>query len=228
MEKTSVFNLIILDESGSMGPTCRATIDGCNETINMIKSAQESHAYTQKHFLSIYAFQSNSNRPSHYICKNAKAEDVKLLNEADYQPWGGTPMLDAIGMTITDLKAVAATHEDAVGVVTIITDGYENASSEYSWKMVRDLISEVKELGWQVNFIGANIDVDKVADDLNIQARMNYRSDEIGIRMMHKEYRNAMMAHMDNCDTDVQYSKAERIERRKKRAANFFKHPDKS
>ena len=40
MEKTTVFNLIILDESGSMSDCTRATISGCNETINVAKNIQ--------------------------------------------------------------------------------------------------------------------------------------------------------------------------------------------
>ena len=40
--KTRIFNLIILDESGSMSCVKRQTIDGCNETINTIITAQNA------------------------------------------------------------------------------------------------------------------------------------------------------------------------------------------
>ena len=36
---SEIYNLIILDESGSMDCVTRQTIAGCNETINTIKSA---------------------------------------------------------------------------------------------------------------------------------------------------------------------------------------------
>ncbi len=40
--KTEIYNLIILDESGSMDCVKSQTISGCNETINTIRSAQEA------------------------------------------------------------------------------------------------------------------------------------------------------------------------------------------
>jgi len=61
--KTKIFNLIILDESGSMSSVCRQTISGCNETINTIKVAQEKNEASQEHYVSIFAFQSSGNRP---------------------------------------------------------------------------------------------------------------------------------------------------------------------
>ena len=61
---SEIYNLIILDESGSMSCVWEQTISGCNETINTIKAAQNKFAENQKHFVSIYAFQSAGNRPS--------------------------------------------------------------------------------------------------------------------------------------------------------------------
>ena len=39
--KTKVFNVIILDKSGSMSSIARQAVDGVNETIGSIRSAQE-------------------------------------------------------------------------------------------------------------------------------------------------------------------------------------------
>ena len=55
--KTTVFNLIILDESGSMEQMTNQTISGCNETLNIIRSNAKTHAETMNSFVSIYAFQ---------------------------------------------------------------------------------------------------------------------------------------------------------------------------
>ena len=41
MTKTQVFNVIILDKSGSMANIRQAAIDGFNETLSGIKKAQE-------------------------------------------------------------------------------------------------------------------------------------------------------------------------------------------
>ena len=167
--KTTVFNLIILDESGSMLPLRESTVSGCNEVLNVTRNAQKEAGDKRTNLVSIFCFQSDGNVPSRYIAKNEPAELVNDLTPDDYQPYGGTPLLDAVGSTLTDLKAAADKCEDATGIVTIITDGYENSSTHYSLQKVAKMISSLKELGWTFNFIGANIDVDKVSQSLNME-----------------------------------------------------------
>lgn len=208
MEKI-VFNLIILDESGSMSSSREATISGCNENLNIIRSLQKEDTQDQRFLTSIYVFQGeNPKSPSHYIHKNVAIDKVKDITENDYKPWGSTPLLDAIGKTVTELIDVAATHEDASASITIITDGYENSSKEYSHEEISRLLSRVKEMGWNVNLIGANIDVDQLGDRLNIKSRMSYTSDMQGTqvawkalnrsaRVYHKR-RSKFMEELDN------------------------------
>lgn len=224
MEKTTVFNLIILDESGSMDPLRRQTIDGCNETLNTIRSLQEKNGETQRYLASIYVFQSNAQNPSHYIIKNAPIGKVSNINGDSYSPWGGTPLLDAVGSTLVDLRAVAATQEDATGVVTIITDGMENSSTDYSWEKVASLISELKKLGWTFNFIGANIDVEAVSKKMNIDNAMAFQASQAGTRQMWCGFSKAMTAHEDAriADELACDSIEERIASRITHSTNFF------
>jgi len=53
-------------------------------------------------------------------------------------------------------------------LVTIITDGEENSSKEFTGQMIKKMIDELKALGWVFTFIGANIDVEKVAAQISI------------------------------------------------------------
>lgn len=190
-QKTTVFNLIILDESGSMHPTIEATISGCNETIQTAKLLQRENADIQNSFMSIYAFQSGST-PSRYICKNNAVLETKEITHTDYRPGGLTPLLDAVGSTLSDLQAVASTHENAMGIVTIITDGYENSSREYSYSMVKELIANLKEKGWTFNFIGANIDAATEAAKLNIDNHRQFESTAEGTKEMYDSYKTRM------------------------------------
>lgn len=224
MEKTSVFNLIILDESGSMSSATKSTIAGCNEVINVAKSLQEKHGDTQRSFISIYAFQSSGNRPSRYIIKNAPTENVAHITEKDYTPWGCTPLYDAVGSTLVDLKAIADTHEDATAVVTIITDGYENSSTQYNLPAVSKLISQLKELGWTFNFIGANIDVDHVAASMNIDNKMSFNNDEDGTDEMFCKFSRSMEGYHENriASEACAPSKIERLSIRKRISKKFF------
>ena len=50
-----VYNLIILDESGSMCRVYKPTLDGANETIQTIKSNQAAHP-EQRQFLTFVSF----------------------------------------------------------------------------------------------------------------------------------------------------------------------------
>ena len=55
MTKTQVFNVIILDRSGSMECIRKAAVDGFNETLAGIKKAQEKFAtYTQEQVDAIF------------------------------------------------------------------------------------------------------------------------------------------------------------------------------
>jgi len=53
MQKTQVFNVIILDRGGSMQRLRQAAVDGFNETLAGIKKAQEKFADTQEHYVSL-------------------------------------------------------------------------------------------------------------------------------------------------------------------------------
>ena len=171
--KTKILNLIILDESGSMDCIRKQTISGCNEVLNTIRSAQTEFNETQEHFISVYVFQSGGN-PSRYLFENQSVKDVRNINAKDYVPCGCTPLYDAIGISVNNLRKAATQNELTIGSVTIITDGMENSSKEYTGKQVADLIEKLKEKGWNFNFIGANIDVEEISRHINIDNAMSF------------------------------------------------------
>lgn len=224
--KTTVFNLIILDESGSMSHLTEQTISGCNETINVAKSQAEKNADVFRSLMSVYAFQGGGPVKSRYIMKNEDVLKARHISAEDYRPWGNTPLLDAVGSTLTELKTVASTHEDATGVITIITDGMENSSTHYTWQDVSRLISQFKETGWTVNLIGANIDVDEMGKRMNIDNRMAFHASKIGSARMWHDFNVSTSANMD-CYAEESRSMddlADRIASRKSRSKGFFRH----
>ena len=125
---TSVYHLIVLDESGSMSCVTHQTISGCNETIQTIRLMQAKNKETQKHYVSIYLFDTGHSR---YIIHNQQVDDVKDITEKDYRPNACTPLFDALGFTLTELTEIIK-QPDTLAYVTIITDGYENASHIYN------------------------------------------------------------------------------------------------
>ncbi len=222
--KTTVFNLIILDESGSMSGLTQQTISGCNETLNVIRSAQkEAGDDARRSLVSIFAFQNGTEIRSRYLCKNVPIEQVKDITTADYRPWGNTPLYDAVGSTLTDLEMVAATHEDATAIVTVITDGYENSSRHYTGQQVAQMILRLKELGWIFNIIGANIDVEREASRLSFDNSMAFQATPQGTREMFCKFSRSYADEMNNMKEERDMDVEDRIIARKMRKASFFK-----
>lgn len=163
-----VFNLIILDESGSMTTIAKQAVNGLNETFLTIETAQKEHE-EQQHFISLVAFNSARIRKIMDIVAVGKSGQLRWTN---YNPGACTPLFDAMGRSLNELRQ-HVTDEDVV-LVTIITDGYENASREYSGHDIKRLVADLKAQGWVFAYIGTNQDVDVVADDMGIHSRMSY------------------------------------------------------
>ncbi len=118
---------------------------------------------------------------------------MEHITGEQYVPFGCTPLYDAVGATLTDLKTVTKDNKLAIGSVTILTDGMENSSQHYTRQKVAQMIEALKELGWSFNFIGANIDVQATAQSLNIDNYMEFRQDAEGTaEMFAKESRSRM------------------------------------
>lgn len=222
--RTKVFNLIILDESGSMDCVWAQTISNCNETLQTIFSAQKEFYATQDHFISIYTFQDAGPLKSRYLLRNRPIAEARMLTAKDYRPNGCTPLYDAVGETLTDLEAVAETHDDAVASVTIITDGEENSSRRYSGSDVAKIISRLKEKGWNFNIIGANIDVESLAKDLHIDNTLKWEQTQEGTSSMGKKLNESQRSYYRAMAEEEQMpmSMEEKISRRKMRSKHFF------
>ena len=183
-----VYNLIILDESGSMSSVWKPALDGANETIQTIKSTQEAHP-EQIQFLTFVSFSDKGGERFRVLIDNKPIGDVTQLTAEDYYPNGNTPLWDAMGHSLTKLEE-AVSDEDLV-LVTIITDGYENASREYTGTSIKALVKRLSEKDWAFAYIGANQDAIEVAGNMGIDNALNFAADEEGTReMWRKEKRS--------------------------------------
>lgn len=182
-----VHHLIVLDESGSMSTVRKQTVDGCNETIQTVRKMQNLNA-DQRHYVSVYLFNSHDSR---YVLKDAPIAEVRELGSKDYSPYACTPLFDAVGFTLTELKKIL--NDEVAAYVTIITDGDENVSRRYNIQMVRDLISELKGKRVIFSFIGANIDSKEYAREMGIDNSLQFSADESGTNEMWEHERRAKM-----------------------------------
>lgn len=229
--KTRIYNLIILDKSGSMSSIRNAAFMGCNEVLNGIKCEAEKHADTQEHFVSLMLFDTES---MPYILDMVPAEKIELIKKAQFVPCACTPLLDAIGISLTRLETEVKKHARATASVTVITDGYENASTEYNSHQIHELIGRLKEKeGWNFVFMGANQDVNKVSAELNIdiQNTLEWEFTAEGIAGAFGAFRDgtaSFYSAVECMDTDMQdqdVSEEEYKSMRRKMMSNrsFFK-----
>ena len=180
-----IFNLIVLDASGSMYSIRNEAVAGVVETIQTIRTSQEENA-NQEHLLSLVVF---NGKYITIVFDRMPITKVPDLNEKDYQPTDNTPLYDAMGYSITNLQRYI--DEDDNVLVTIITDGYENASREWNHQRIYQLVEDLKKKNWLFTYIGANQDALKVAKDMGIDHSMNYKSDAEGTKaMFRKELRS--------------------------------------
>jgi hypothetical protein len=115
---------------------------------------------------------------------NEPVNKINPIDERNYKPDANTPLYDAMGFSITKLRAVSESFENYNVLVTILTDGEENASREYNGAAIKKLVEELKLKGWTFTYIGANHDVDSFADSLSIKNKMNYMANEADVKRM--------------------------------------------
>lgn len=126
---------------------------------------------------------------------------VEKIDSYTLTPRGSTALFDAIGKTVATLKDRVATTtisaQPKTVIVSIITDGYENASKEWKQAAIKDLIEAQKAKGWIFTFLGANQDAILTAEGLGIAAgqTMTYTGDsEHTINAMHSHTSNLRSA----------------------------------
>lgn len=171
--------VFILDRSGSMSGLESDTIGGYNGLIEKQRKEEGEAAVTTVLF----------DDKIEMLYNNADIGKVKKMTGREYYARGCTALLDAIGKTVTEVgnrhKFATASAVPGKTVVVIITDGFENASREYSLEAVKGIIERQKEkYGWEFLFLGANIDAVTAARDIGIadDRAVTYEADEEGTR----------------------------------------------
>jgi len=164
--------VVVLDRSGSMDNIARPTVEGINSFIKEQKAAEGEAFMTLVQFDNEYETTYNE-KPLNEV--------IDLVVGETYIPRATTALYDAIGRTINELK----TEDDVVFV--IVTDGFENASKEFTQKMVFDKIEEKKKDGWNFIFLGANQDAMATGGGLGISASnsMSFNSNADSVNFMY-------------------------------------------
>ena len=176
-EKNNITEMVfILDRSGSMGGLESDTIGGFNAMIAKQKKEEGKAYVTTVLFDNAYEV----------LHDRVELPDVPQMTDKDYTVRGCTALLDAVGRTIRHIEDIHRyiRKEDvpAHTIFVITTDGLENASHEYSYPAVKEMIEGKKKQGWEFLFIGANIDAAAEAAKMGISRdnAANYAADACG------------------------------------------------
>ena len=221
--KTKVYNVIIMDRSGSMWDIQRPAIQGFNEVLGGVKAAKNKYQETQQQFITLVLFDSSSVDDVYW---NADPDKAERLTDKTYVPGACTPLYDAMGRTLTRLEKELKDDTSHSVVVTVITDGYENSSSEYSLSAVRALVEHLKEQGWSFAYMGTDHDVSSVSVSLSITNVVKFeKTDEETMKSFRKEMRarerwSAEENEMSLSGPDASYE--QRQASRKERAKHFY------
>lgn len=175
MAKTEI--VFILDRSGSMTGSERAVTGGFREMLEKQQHIEGEAWVTTVLF----------NDELQILHDHVPLMEVRPIGEMEYEPSGCTALLDALGKTIHWLghnQKTGITHANRV-IFVIMTDGYENASQEYTFPVIQKLIGRQKECyGWEFIFMGANMDAVAEASRYGIEPSnaMKFKADAQGFK----------------------------------------------
>ena len=175
----TVHNLLILDESGSMESIYHPSLSGCNETIQSIRGAQNRYENQDQRF-SFVTFNSNGIRT---VMDDLPIGEVRDLTPTDFHPDACTPLYDAVGKACSALEKKVTEKERVL--VTIVTDGMENMSSEYSLEDIQAMTERLRGKGWTFIYMGANQNAKEVARTLKIKNSLTFETSVEGTENMY-------------------------------------------
>ncbi len=145
--------VVVLDRSGSMGAMRDEAMNGFNDFL------KKQQALPGEANLTLILFDHE------YLVEvdGKPIKDVQPLTDKTYVPRGTTALLDAVGRAITTVgerlgKLDEAQRPERV-IVMILTDGFENASHEYTKAKIQEMIKHQTDVyNWAFTFLAANCD----------------------------------------------------------------------
>ncbi len=162
----------LLDETGSMQSRKDVTISGFNEWM------QGMEKFPGEVLLNLIKF--NSDKHEVLFKQAVLGLTQPRLTEDNYVPSALTPLLDTVGRAIRETdEQLEQLPDDTEVILVVLTDGEENASTEFSLEAIKSLVAEKEEAGWAITYMGVSADAWQGAQVLGIPlgATMNFAGD---------------------------------------------------
>ena len=158
----------VLDKSGSMSNCTETTIKGFNSQFDTIKQLQKEFP-DQEFTVSLTVF----NDHVETVFNQVELKSFERLTHKIYIPSGCTALLDAIGISINQIRITNESkilNDEMSVVMVILTDGMENASRQFNYHQIAGMIKSLEQTEkWTFTFLGADIDAVHTSKMLNIR-----------------------------------------------------------
>jgi hypothetical protein len=187
----------VLDKSGSMSNCRETTIIGFNSQLETIKQLQMEFP-DQEFEVSLTIFDDNVDA----VFTNLGLKAFEKLTPSMYQPDGCTALLDAIGISIKQIRMTNESkilNDEMSIVVVILTDGMENASKEFTYHQIASTIKALEQTEkWTFTFLGADIDAIHTSKMLNIREENVVSFNKSDMGKMMNEISNGMRQYSNS------------------------------
>jgi hypothetical protein len=165
----------------------KKVIDGFNELLQTVQGIERQFP-EQVHLISVISFNQLSTKILHFMDPVSK---LNALDSTSYKPDSGTPLYDAMGFSIGKLRQVLENQLNFNVLVTVLTDGEENASKKYSKQSIKALIENLQLKNWTFTYIGTDHAVKMFAESIAIKDYLTFAKDDEGINEMFDADRKA-------------------------------------
>lgn len=203
MKSNSTHISIVLDRSGSMDTIKKDTIGGFNHLL------ADQQATPGEATLTLVQFDTHG---IDTLNDGTPIARVVPLNDATFNPRGGTNLYDAIGQSIIKTGDYLAKQPEAQRpakvVFVIITDGQENSSREYGLAQIKEMVQHQTEAyKWQFVFLGANFDAYAVGGSMGVYAAntMNVAANSVGTQALYASTSSNLRSFRVGSKSDMSY-----------------------
>lgn len=196
MENSKTLYHFIIDRSGSMASCMTSTLNAYEEQLTRLTSLQEELPNQEiSHSLTIF------NNFVDQVIDFSPLEPGELGTSIAprIKAEGSTALLDAIGLSVQRINnryGDKIERNEMSVVVTILTDGYENASETFTYAQIASMIAKFENSGkWTFTILGAETDSFSIATRLNIRKENAMAFDKSDINEVFRVYGDAMQAY---------------------------------
>jgi uncharacterized protein YegL len=158
----------VLDESGSMTTIEEAVVEGFNEYLRKLQVDDGETLFSLTTFDTTF-------QP---VCVAEPLSGVSALDHHAYRPGGSTALFDAVGHTVvqTARRLAEQGRSGERVLVVVMTDGLENASTDYDGRSIAELIREYDALpNWTFVYLGAGHD--SLADARQTAEQLSFKGE---------------------------------------------------